>query len=669
MPNFRGRIKTVINYDSLFKNLGTCCEERGTIKTQKTLNQCNQVGGKWIPEPDTELVECPRPSKLGCCCSCAYTTKNTGTNADWTHPDHYDNFQGGRYSSTDGVRTGITQCECDFYNGNWQEGECNFSELGDGLSYRQSLCEISPEEGIEGRDDARWPFSCCHCAYAEEPADLVVRLCTSVCNTRECQALADQFVPQEGSTCFSEYDFARICDYDTLLGQLPKECGEVVVPDEEDDTESAGLVLELNQGDSLTLGGEVSYIKSPFAVYGTTARFGTGYYYPLYLTPERAEGHSGFDISSFYRGKDRPSNLGRGDGRKYHEHVFVENPSVTFYMPDNSVGHAQPTPNGFPVFNLPEVVVAPTKRSATTDDIEKYSVSACCVLNEKTNVFECSRKTRGECEKVNGYFSEPGEKGTVSCDELPCPDAPAILKGKPVPPKIKMSDLPEPGTPFAGGIYFGVFGPGFSKSAAKVETGRAGTSDIVPLTDIGLNTKWALIVNGTDLGDEFNQSNLRYKHTTASEKVQKGKTSLFDGYYNTYGSDGAKKPPDSHLYRSIRSYNKFGFKDWYLPSIHELGFISDQQSNFELLVKLSENGLKSFSNRFVVLNSNYPYLTSSRKEQKNSRRNKTIFELPAANLVYTMLMVGGGPLENLTTVTGLDNLFSIRLVRRIYIEE
>ena len=110
------------------------------------------------------------------------------------------------------------------------------------------------------------------------------------------------------------------------------------------------------------------------------------------------------------------------------------------------------------------------------------------------------------------------------------------------------------------------------------------------------------------MGNEFGVHNLVYQHTTTSEKIEQEKTSTFDGLYNTYGKNGDKVAPQTHLYRQIRNFNRFGFSDWYLPSIEELGFITAQQLNIDFGVNILR-----YSQNQSKLGANEAYLSSSRK--------------------------------------------------------
>jgi len=528
MSHIRGRIKTVVDYGGRLPGVtGTCCDSTGN-KTVKTFNQCMSENGNWsLGSPD--LVTCPDSTALGCCCACPYTTKNTGTEADFMHPGHAG-FAGvgSREASSDGVRTNITQCECDYVGGNWTP-DCPEDENGNIL-----LCRT---DGIESRFDVRVPFACCHCDEDENGVE--VRACSNVCSSAECLLLEEN---SSGSqNCQSEYDIFSICDYSTFDGRDPKLCSElppeVPIPD--------------GEGEFLTQTG--------------------------------------------------------------------------------------------------------------SDD-----ASACCHLSYDGNKYTCSYRSREECEQMNGLYNVPDENGPILCTDSICPDPPKILdNGFVESPTIKEENLPEIGSVYGGGIYLGVFTPGISEVLANTETGPTPYRNVSSREGSGDKTKWALIVSPTDLGSEFGIANMTLPYIGTSEVPMDEDSSVFDGFFNTYGNNKDKKLPQTHLYKQIRNYNRFGFKDWYLPSVHELGFIAGVQREISFGVNLNR-----YSQNHTKLQSNLPYLSSTRKTRNYRNNKQRKFEnYPAANLVYGIL-IGNvfGPMNGYTFLSGLDSRFRVRLVRKIKLE-
>lgn len=976
MTQIQGRIKTVVDYTEQTSGLGVCCKSDGTKESQLiTLNQCNQLGGRWVASSNIDSVVCPQPGERGCCCSCSYTTKNTGTDSDWAHPDHYNIVPIGRLGSPNGLRSDISKCECEYLNGNWSAGSCPEGDSIESAIDRKTRCAT---DGIEERDDVRWPFACCSCK--EDLAGNLIRDCTSVCSSADCLELQNAYYP-ENDNCAGEYDVFRICDYPTLAGREAKLCsqsgpilpgsvfdgviqreddgdGDVIPfttttttttpppptttpetgdwvpsdlgsdliawyrPEEIPFNETSGVwtnqssrgannsltqfqndhkptSIRINLGKneyehgyfcgpmpettepwpdsgipvdswyfrgSQIAGGDGNWagdynLNSYFETFGNNASgfdieknkdyvvvavhqslfqsgiqplldpsdpTGEGFYLgefnldngTIFSLGSKSEdgpntsgknftsfkaNHSVADSLDFYttqtraiavigqdeygfgnsngsflqaetvidpqprftiwhmrQSKDVRDVTSRGEGTNLssvprhrmeikqigcngvvlsttsgdyrlsdaqgtkvdyentntkplvaaerivsqaadvvnYAHInlmelFVIKISTPTTVIDPSTG--QPAVETIQVLTdevmddiirylktkyvpmrtagagLPQSVTAPLntdRRERTPLDYgqllaESSDSSACCTLNTTTNKFECSMQGRAQCEARNGFYSIPSEtSGPILCSDVKCPDAPTVdARGNVIPPSIKTSDLPEPGSMYAGGVYIGNFQPGVSTAYVNLETGASVREKTVTLDGPGQRRKWALIVCPSDLGDEFGVQNLVYQHTSTSENIPQELTSTYDGLFNTFGDGGKKLSPNTHLYRQIRNFNRFGFSDWYLPSIQELGYITATQKDLNFGVNLAR-----YSQNQQKLSANEAYLSSTRKNRTSA--NKRQLKYPAANLVYGMLIGNKfGPLNGFTVLTGLDNMFRVRLVRRIYVED
>ena len=308
-------------------------------------------------------------------------------------------------------------------------------------------------------------------------------------------------------------------------------------------------------------------------------------------------------------------------------------------------------------------------RQAGIEIPKSQDASACCVANYEGDKFTCSYMTRKDCEMQNGFFNIPDEDGPITCSKTICPALPTRSKsGFVTPPSIKASDLPEPGKLFAGGVYIGTFKPGISQVLTSVETGSTGRLKTCSADGPGDKRSWAIILAPTDLGAEFGLDSMMYRYITASEKIPQTQTSLFDGLYNTYGNDKSVRQAKTSLMKQIKNYNLYGFKDWYLPSVEELGFVGAQQRDLDFGVNLGR-----YSQNQSKLGSDTPYMTSSRKISKkkpSKSLTRDFTSYPSANLVYGVLVGNSlGPMNGFTILSGLDNTFRVRLARRIYVED
>ena len=599
MSQIRSRVKTVVDYEEYINSIGVCCETDGT-KTQKTFSDCLNSAGAWTPNVDFESFQCAQPGGRGFCCSCAYATKNSGdeSNPDWADPDGGADAIYGIFGKSNGIRGNISKCECEYNNGNWSP-----IEPLDGFD-NQQLCAIPGGQGVEGRNDVRFGFACCHCVFLEGE---YVRTCSTVCNAEECRALSLPDIPD----CESVLIEGSICNYDSLGGQDGFLCGTEVLGCTDEDAENYDPDATVDDGSCYYDGG-----PGPGSIVPLTTGNPINYNDP-------PDGSNPFELrATSGSGKETENKKGsigselKGLGKRYEE------------------------------------------------------TSACCTVGG------CIRSTRLECEQQNGFFIPPDAGGPVNCSVTTCPKKPSFTStGNVIPPTIKQEELPEVGEIFAGGVYMGVFNPGISQVKINLETGLAEDQRASEKSGIGSDGKWALIMCLTDLGDEFSRQDILYQHTTTFEPIDRYETSTFDGLMNTFGASRLPAP-QTDLFKQIRNYNRFSFRDWYLPSIQELGFAINAQRKISFKsgysTRFSQNKQKLFSYR----ESNYenihdtelffPYLTST----KNNKKVAKFSNYPAANLVYSAFAITSNlhkEKDGLTMLTGLDNKFKIRLFRRINI--
>ena len=132
-----------------------------------------------------------------------------------------------------------------------------------------------------------------------------------------------------------------------------------------------------------------------------------------------------------------------------------------------------------------------------------------------------------------------------------------------------------PGDQYQGGVYIGIFQPSKLNTTSSEVYGNLdfGDAQLGTFTsdDVGgTNSKWAIIVDETLYEVPFllnEEVDLHYN------------TSLWDGYYNTYGYDNLFSGIESNLMNTIKYTNRKGFIDYYLPSIYELYFYSAYLNN------------------------------------------------------------------------------------------
>ncbi len=163
----------------------------------------------------------------------------------------------------------------------------------------------------------------------------------------------------------------------------------------------------------------------------------------------------------------------------------------------------------------------------------------------------------------------------------------------------------EIGDEYQGGTYIGIFKPSPRNGRSSTVRGNINfgtpTSDRFVADSIGgVDNQWALIVDTTNYSVPFLLEN---------EQDIDFKTSLWDGYYNTYG-DGSNNGISSALTNTVKYIPRKGFIDYYLPSIYEINFYAQY---------LYENN-KDFYGSLIsssIFNSKYINNSTNRTKIKN----------------------------------------------------
>lgn len=171
----------------------------------------------------------------------------------------------------------------------------------------------------------------------------------------------------------------------------------------------------------------------------------------------------------------------------------------------------------------------------------------------------------------NDYWVAPQDSDQIYCDNKLAPTNPIKVNGKYSVKTMTESDFDllelTEGDNYQGGIYIGKFKPSLYNATSSEVYGNInfdvpslGTFDS---NDIGnSHTKWAIIVDPLTYDVPFLNIN---------EVDSNIPTSLWDGYYNTYGNN-AFDGLETSLLNTIKYQDRKGFIDYYLPSIYELYF-------------------------------------------------------------------------------------------------
>jgi len=242
--------------------------------------------------------------------------------------------------------------------------------------------------------------------------------------------------------------------------------------------------------------------------------------------------------------------------------------------------------NGIDPPNCSESLNPQGRQQQATESSIFDEVFPCFTLEVVDGVYthKCSQRTPKECYDVNGFQYPRYSDSTINLCSDSTVYTPSRGKGslRVTPPSAPSSAIPEIGTAFQGGIFAGVFEPGVSTISRRTKKGTEILAEKSRRSGNGTNKKkWAIIYSFRPYGDYTNTNDFsRYKKrmVTTSEKYIPTPTSFYDGFYNTYGDGGSFSGISSILFSEIRSYVKYGFSDWYVPSIDELSFIFKNQS-------------------------------------------------------------------------------------------
>ena len=207
------------------------------------------------------------------------------------------------------------------------------------------------------------------------------------------------------------------------------------------------------------------------------------------------------------------------------------------------------------------------------------SIGSCYTLSENSEgdfEYDCTLSPEILC---NEYWVEAQDSDETYCDNKFAPSNPVKINGKYSVQTITEANFNAlgltPGDQYQGGVYIGIFQPSKLNTTSSEVYGNLdfGDAQLGTFTsdDVGgTNSKWAIIVDETLYEVPFllnEEVDLHYN------------TSLWDGYYNTYGYDNLFSGIESNLMNTIKYTNRKGFIDYYLPSIYELYFYSAYLNN------------------------------------------------------------------------------------------
>lgn len=262
----------------------------------------------------------------------------------------------------------------------------------------------------------------------------------------------------------------------------------------------------------------------------------------------------------------------------------------------------------------------PLKLSQMVNKSTEYSDAefGSCYELEKNTLgdleYNCNIKPKSLCA---GYWVLPQNQG-VYCNDVYTPNDPIKVNNVYGVQKMTTAEFDAlkltVGQNYQGGVYIGTFEPGTPvnpKGSALFGNINFDQPQVFYPENVGIggsHTKWALFVDETPYAIPF---------IDETEQDINYETSLWDGYYNTYGNQKTFDGIKTKLTNSIRYKNRNGFIDYYLPSIHEMYFywkylISNDKpilfGNFMTSSIFNTKYINSTTNKFKINNNGLYYV-------------------------------------------------------------
>jgi hypothetical protein len=201
---------------------------------------------------------------------------------------------------------------------------------------------------------------------------------------------------------------------------------------------------------------------------------------------------------------------------------------------------------------------------------EGFDMGSCYTLEDNNGSIEytCSITPQALC---SGYWVAEQDENNAFCTSTYQPSNPQKSAGKYQVQTMGLTAFNNlgltAGDSFQGGVFVGIFQPPVLNGKSSTLYGNLSfatpTSTNMYADSIGATGRqWAVIVDETQYSVPFLQSDeIDVDYTT----------SLWDGFYNTYGN-GTFKGISTAMTNTIRYADRKGFIDYYIPSIYELYF-------------------------------------------------------------------------------------------------
>lgn len=259
---------------------------------------------------------------------------------------------------------------------------------------------------------------------------------------------------------------------------------------------------------------------------------------------------------------------------------------------------------------------------ANKPEYQGFDMGSCYDLinNNGTYEYSCSLEPEATC---NGYWITEKNQNNAFCENTEKPTNPQKSGSIYLSQSMSLTSFNSlgitSGDRYLGGTYIGIYKPSptsgkSSQVYGNVNFGDASLGTFVSDSTGGTASMWAIIVDEVPVTTPFLLEN---------EKDVEHNTSLWDGYYNTYGNNSTFQGIKTALTNQIRYQPRKGFLDYYIPSIYELNFYA---------AYLYNNNIKDRGNLISSSMFNTKYISSTSKTKIN---NSTFIYGQAIKFYYT----------------------------------
>lgn len=291
--------------------------------------------------------------------------------------------------------------------------------------------------------------------------------------------------------------------------------------------------------------------------------------------------------------------------------------------------------------------------ATNSTNYENYTIGSCytLALSGENLEYSCSLAPKSLCKD---YWIGPQNSDIVYCNSYDGvsgpyypPSNPILIDGVYQPKTMNLGAYNSLGLTFGdkfqGGINIGTFSTPNDASTSEVYGNLQFTNPTITkyyADSVGLTfQKWALIADTDTYTVPF---------YTENDTIVDMNTSLWDGYYNTYGDNTKFFGIESSLTNTIKYQNRKGFIDYYIPSIYELLFYAKYLKS----KKINNLGILVSSSIF-----NPKYLNNTNKNILNG--NQYVYGISVSSILNT-------DEENYKTVlVDINTIQRVKFFRRI----